>query len=215
MIGESGVGKSSTVNSVFGANLPISHTGACTRTDTEIEIKLEAGRRLRVVDLPGLGEDLEADKVHMGTYARVLPQCDVILWIVKADNRAVAHIQTALRRLSRKKILDPRRLVVALNQVDLLQPGEWDRTINQPSAQQEETIAARRDDVAAKIRSAVRRVPDRQIVAYSALRLFNLELLLEALLLACDERRRWVLHVRAKCADFNALIPTDIAETST
>jgi predicted GTPase len=208
LVGETGVGKTSTINALFGAGLPISHTRACTQIETEIEV--ERGGPLRVVDLPGLGEDLDADKLHMETYARVLPTADVILWVIKADNRAIANVQTALRRLSRKKTLEVRRLVIALNQVDLLQPGAWDATINQPSPEQEETIARRRDDVADKIRRAIRRVPDRQIVAYSAVRFYNLELLLEALLLACDERRRWVLNTRARCADFNSLVPSNL-----
>jgi predicted GTPase len=208
LVGETGVGKTSTINALFGAGLPISHSHACTQIETEIEV--DQGGPLRVVDLPGLGEDLDADKVHMETYARVLPGADAVLWVMKADNRAIANVQTALRRLRRKKTLDVKRLVIALNQVDLLQPGAWDATINQPSLEQEETIARRRDDVADKVRRALGRIPDRQIVAYSAVRFYNLELLLEALLLACDERRRWVLSTRARCADFNSLVPSTV-----
>ncbi|MGO8995279.1 MAG: GTPase family protein [Polyangiaceae bacterium] len=213
MIGETGVGKSSTINALFAEGLPVSHSRACTQLETELDIA--EGRRLRVIDLPGLGEDLEADKRHEETYARVLPGVDVVLWILKADNRAMTHVQAALRRLIRRKILNPRRLVVALNQVDLLQPGAWDLSVNQPSVEQEQTIAERRNDVQTKLRQATRRLPDRQIVAYSALRFFNLELLLEALLLACDDERRWILKENARCADFNSLVPETTVTTET
>ena len=213
MIGETGVGKSSTINALFAEGLPVSHSRACTQLETELDIA--EGRRLRVIDLPGLGEDLEADKRHEETYARVLPGVDVVLWILKADNRAMTHVQAALRRLIRRKILNPRRLVVALNQVDLLQPGAWDLSVNQPSVEQEQTIAERRNDVQTKLRQATRRLPrppDR--------RLFGAALLqpgapLEALLLACDDERRWILKENARCADFNSLVPETTVTTET
>ena len=206
VIGETGVGKSSTINALFAAGLDISHTSACTQRDTEIEYEVAPGEKLRIVDLPGLGEDLDADKRHLETYARVLPTCDVVLWVLKADNRAIAHVQTSLRSLVRKKVVDPKKLVVALNQVDLLQPGSWDLEINQPSPEQEETIVRRRDDVVQKLRAAGRRLPELHVVGYSATRRYHLELLLEALLHATDDSRRWLLHDRAHCADFNELV---------
>jgi small GTP-binding protein len=213
VIGETGVGKSSTINALFARGLPVSHTTACTQIETEIAV--DGGHPLRIVDLPGLGEDFQSDKRHRETYARVLPEADVVLWVLKADNRAMTHVQGVLRSLVRTKVLDPKRLVVALNQVDLLQPGVWDTTINLPSVEQEETIASRRDDVVQKLRQAVRGLPDRHVVAYSALRFYNVEALLEALLSACSETRRWVLAERARCADFNALVPNDRAHKET
>jgi small GTP-binding protein len=206
VVGETGVGKSTTINALFNSGLEMSHAKACTQNEIEIEVEA-AGGLLRIVDLPGLGEDLDADKRHMETYARVLPEVDLVLWILKADNRAMTHIQAVARRLARAKHLDPKRLVLAINQVDLLQPGAWDASIGLPSVEQEETIRLRRDDVAQKMRQALRKLPEEQIVAYSALRRHNLEALLEALVRACGEQRRWVLAQRARVADFNELIP--------
>jgi predicted GTPase len=127
------------------------------------------------------------------------------VWILKADNRAMTNVQRSISRLVKDTILDPSKLVIALNQVDLLQPGDWDRQINLPSPEQELTIAKRRDDVLEKLRK-IAKLPERHVVAYSARTFFNLDALLEALLDACDETRRWVLHDRACCADFNSLV---------
>lgn len=215
LIGETGVGKSSTINALFSKGLPISHTKACTQEESEIVG--EGGRPVRVIDMPGLGEDLEADEQHLVTYRRVLPSVDLVVWIFKADNRALTNIQHALRRLVGEGTLDPRRLVLALNQVDLLQPGIWDTAINLPSPEQAETIRLRREDIAQKLQKVVQLEP-RQVVAYSARTFYNLEALLESMLSACEDSRRWLLHERFSYADFTALIdastdPTEAEKT--
>jgi len=203
LIGETGVGKSSTINALFGHGLEISHTRACTQIETEVTGM--RGRPVHVFDMPGLGEDVDADEKHYDTYKRVLPTVDLIVWIVKADNRAMTHIQVALERLLKQAILDPARLVVAMNQVDLVQPGTWDPLINLPSPEQEATIRARRDDIMQKLQKVVN-LADRQVVAYSATTYYNLDELFESMLGACDGTRRWVLNDRADRADFNSLV---------
>jgi len=203
LIGETGVGKTSTINALFGKGLEVSHTKACTRI--EIEVIGERGKPVRVFDMPGLGEDVDADEAHFETYRRVLAEVDVVVWIIKADNRAMTNIQRALSRLVKEGTLDVRKLVVAINQVDLLQPGEWDKAVNLPSAEQEETIGLRRRDIVEKMQRVVE-LPARQVISYSARTYYNLENLLEAILAGCDETRRWLLHDRAACADFNALV---------
>lgn len=203
LIGETGVGKSSTINALFSKGLPISHTKACTQEESEIVG--ERGRPVRVIDMPGLGEDLDADEQHYATYQRVLPEVDVVVWILKADNRALTNIQGALKRLVDEGTLDPRRLVLAINQVDLLQPGTWDTEINLPSLEQDETIRLRREDILQKLQKVVQ-LESQQIVAYSARTFYNLEALLESMLKACDDSRRWLFHDRVACADFTMLI---------
>jgi predicted GTPase len=54
VIGETGVGKSTTLNVLFNAGLEVSHTTACTQLEIEKEVEVRGGL-LRIVDLPGLG----------------------------------------------------------------------------------------------------------------------------------------------------------------
>ncbi|EPX59339.1 putative GTPase [Cystobacter fuscus DSM 2262] len=204
LIGETGVGKSSTINALFNAGRPVSHTQACTPTDAEFLYSGSKGE-IAVVDMPGLGEDVEVDKQHLETYRRVLPGCDVILWVFKADNRAITHIQGSIKLLVDERILDIRHLVIGLNQIDLVQPGSWDTAINMPSEEQESSITARTEDIEQKLRR-VCPLPEHRVVPYSAMKGYATDHLLQAMLDACDRKRQWALVERADCADFKALV---------
>lgn len=208
LIGETGVGKSSTINALFNAGREVSHTQACTQVDHEFRYTGSKGEVL-VVDMPGLGEDVEADKQHLEAYRRVLPGCDVVLWVFKADNRAITNIQSSLRLLADEKILDTGHLVIGLNQIDLVQPGSWDTSINMPSEEQEASIAARTRDIEQKLRR-VCSLPDNRVVPYSATKGYATDHLLQAMLEACDRKRQWALVERADCADFKALIDPNL-----
>lgn len=201
VLGETGVGKSSTVNALFNAGQEVSHTRACTQFESEITVK---GGALRIVDMPGLGEDVERDKAHVDAYRRVLPQCDVALWVVKADARAMSNVQRSLRELIDAGALEPRRLVVGINQVDLVQPGSWQREYNMPDREQEATIAARAADVREKLARVVE-VPEDRVVWYSATRAYRLPELLHGMEQACDRSRVWLIQDRADFINFEEL----------
>jgi hypothetical protein len=213
LIGETGVGKSSTINALFSAGREVSHTEACTQAAHEFRYAGSKGEIL-VVDMPGLGEDVEADKKHLETYRQVLPTCDLALWVFKADNRAITNIQSSLKLLVDEKILDPHHLVIGLNQIDLVQPGSWDTSINMPSEEQEASIAARTRDIEQKLRR-VCPLPDNRVVPYSATKGYASEPLLQAMLDACDRKRQWLLVERADCADFKALVDPNLLKLAT
>lgn len=201
LIGETGVGKSSTINGLFNSGCEVSHRQACTQHEEEITVK---EGKLRVFDMPGLGEDIDRDTHHMETYRRVLPGCDAALWIVKADARAIVNVQRAIKDLVSAGTLDPRRLVVGINQIDLLQPGTWNRRYNVPGKEQRETIRARTEDVREKICRVVQ-IPSDRIVAYSAMKQYHLRELLQGVEAACDRSRAWIIQDMACCANFEDL----------
>ena len=140
VIGYTGVGKTSTLNALFNANLAISHTHAQTQTEQALDIKLqnihaEKGL-LRVYDMPGLGESIFMQAQHLVTYKRVLLEADVAIWILEAHDRSISYIQEHLKKDIQQinpKLL--KNIVFALNKVDLIHPGEtdWNPYINMPS----------------------------------------------------------------------------------
>ncbi|GJD20380.1 hypothetical protein RIVM261_053360 [Rivularia sp. IAM M-261] len=97
IIDKTGVGKSTTINSLFGLEEKVSHTTTGTTEASENNISLPDGGRLSVIDMPGLGEDIELDKQYIEIYKRILPSADVVLYLVQADMKAMKEDQKILR----------------------------------------------------------------------------------------------------------------------
>ena len=76
-------------------------------------------------------------------------------------------------------------LVVALNKIDQLPPGDWNHLINCPSEEQTKNIDARCQEVARRI-ARTTGIPQDQIVYYSALQYFHTERLIGALISATE-----------------------------
>ncbi|NEP62249.1 MAG: GTP-binding protein HSR1 [Symploca sp. SIO2G7] len=211
-IGECGVGKSSTLNALFNAGLPVSHTEACTQVPIDIEIKFDelqgANGLLIAYDMPGLGESRRKQKEHIKLYEKILKDVDVALWILDGQNRAIAQIQEYLElelQSIHPKLLE--RMVIALNKVDLIYPGEthWHPFANLPSEEQEENIKLRILDVKTKIREVIPKWRGR-IVGYSANKRYNLPHLFDAMMDAVPNKRKWVVASRKALADFLDLV---------
>lgn len=213
LIGESGVGKSTTINSMFNQGLEISHVKACTQEAYEFEIPVrelngQEGSFI-IYDMPGLGEDIDADKKHKITYKQVLQKCDVAVWILDGVTRHFTQTQLALRDVVGVAMGDLDRLVIGINKVDSIRPGTWNKDYNMPSQEQDESIKVKVEDVLEKI-GKVCPIPRNRIVAYSAEKWFRLPDLLGAMLDACPEDRAWVLYDRANLADFMQKISPDV-----
>lgn len=194
LVGVSGVGKSSTINTMFKTSLPISHTRACTTEFREVPLQLQIsqgpaegqGVRLVVCDAPGLGEDVRKDPEYLDMYRQKLSECDMILWIMTARNRAVALDQNYL-----KHFLDlQERIVFGINQVDLVEPMNWQPGFPIPSEEQERNITEIVADRTKRLSDFLGRQVE--IVPYSNSRGYNLEWLFTNLLRSCTGHRSWI-----------------------
>ncbi|WJW85081.1 GTPase family protein [Enterobacter pseudoroggenkampii] len=90
IMGKTGAGKSSLCNALFAGDVsPVSNVAACTREP--MRFRLQVGKRvMSLVDLPGVGESNARDVEYAALYRKQLPQLDLVLWLVKADDRALA-----------------------------------------------------------------------------------------------------------------------------
>lgn len=213
IIGESGVGKSSTINALFNAGEPVSAVTATTRQAIgmnigmiEEKVTTGTGHLLQVFDMPGLGDDLRTYDQYRELYLEVLPRADVIVWVHPAYDRMVQFVQTALLDLFRNSMPQlASRLVFALNKADVIEPNDWNIPANVPSRVQMENLAVREREFAEKVRSVLPSWTG-EAKAYSAFRRYQLPGLFKAMMYGMPADRRWVLEERMDIADFTALI---------
>lgn len=92
---------------------------------------------LTFIDLPGVGESLERDREYHQLYRHLLPELDLIIWVLKADDRAWSSDEQCYRFLTEQCDYHPNRFLFVLNQADKIEPcRQWDELCHQPSIEQ-------------------------------------------------------------------------------
>jgi predicted GTPase len=85
VIGKAGVGKTTTINNLFNADLKTSPTTVGTTQAQTKEFTLSAGGTLTVIDFPGYGRSEKEDQDYEKIYQDLIPDCDIILLVLQAD----------------------------------------------------------------------------------------------------------------------------------
>ncbi len=90
IMGKSGAGKSSLCNALFqGEVTPVSDVHAGTREVRRFRLSGH-GHSMVITDLPGVGESRDRDAEYEALYRDILLELDLVLWLIKADDRALS-----------------------------------------------------------------------------------------------------------------------------
>lgn len=88
IIGKSGAGKSSLCNTLFSSPpASIDAVKRCTRRAQQYKTS-DGLRALNIINFPGIGETPTLDKMYVRLYQHWLNMLDLIVWVLKADDRA-------------------------------------------------------------------------------------------------------------------------------
>ena len=147
VMGKTGVGKSSLCNAIFQQDVcKVSHVEACTRALEELKIDV-GGRKLTIVDLPGVGESKERDAEYKTLYEEQIPNLDLILWVIKADDRVLAPDEDFYKNVI-KPLNAEDKILFVINQADKIEPSyEWDSGNKRPSSAQIDNLEAKELDI--------------------------------------------------------------------
>ncbi len=197
LLGKAGAGKSSTINALFNPHplLDVGVVRPVTMVPTEVTVPL-GGRRgaIAIIDGPGVGATKRIDNEIRPMYEKLLPDCDLILWIIKADDRALKADQEFIEEVVPDAL--KKRLVVGISQVDKICPGDWQMYYNLPSEEQEKYISEKKDYVWEVLNEI--HVRPLEVVPYSALYGYRLVALAKVMLATCAKTRGWVLRQKMK-----------------
>ncbi|UCQ12824.1 GTPase family protein [Edwardsiella tarda] len=179
VMGKTGSGKSSLCNAIFGSKAcPTSDVEACTRNIKELKIT-HGKNTLTLVDLPGVGESYDRDKEYFKLYAEEIPKLDLILWVIKADDRALSpdesFYQNVIKQMKCEEIV-----MFVINQADKIEPTVpgWNIKSNTPSKEQFISLNKKIDDIRSRLF-----IPKFDIVSVCCnARKYNIDMLVNAMI---------------------------------
>lgn len=143
--GSTGVGKSSLCNALFGREIAkVSHVAAGTREIQEIHLKAEneeAGG-ITIVDFPGIAETVSRNEEYLKLYKEKASELDVVVWVIKSDERQYAESQKAYQEILLPNIKKC-PVIFAISAIDKIEPMEdedgeryWSKELNKPTGEQ-------------------------------------------------------------------------------
>lgn len=152
IMGKTGAGKSSLCNALFRSEVcAVNAVEACTREPQRVRLRF-GQHYLTLVDLPGVGESLDRDDEYRELYREQLPKLDMVLWVLKADDRAFSVEETFYQFIQARCGNTMPPVLWVLNQVDKVEPSEqWNRHTAMPSPGQLEHIKRKQQAVASQL----------------------------------------------------------------
>ena len=162
--GGTGVGKSSTINALFDANVAKVGVGSTPET---MDIKKYELKNLVLWDTPGLGDGKEADELHsrniinklgeQGTDGKAL--IDLVLVILDGSSRELGTSFNLINNVIIPNLGNAQdkknRILVAINQCDVAMKGKhWNFEKNMPDSTLEKFLEEKVSNVQTRIRES-------------------------------------------------------------
>lgn len=199
IMGKSGAGKSSLCNALF--QQPVCLTSdllGCTREPQRIVLTV-GECSMTLVDLPGVGETPEYDAEYSALYQKLLTELDLIIWVLRADDRARA-VDIVTHRSLLAYGADASRFLFVISQADRIPPLPEPAGQAVPSTEQCLSLAVISSQIAGQLPSSF------PVMAVSAHTGYNLHALVELMIHA--------LPVQASSAFYCQLKPENHTEES-
>lgn len=142
IVGETGVGKSSTIKALFDIDVEV---GAGMKPTT-MEILKYHKENLIIYDSPGLGE--EKDEEHKRKILNLLEKkdsegkmlIDLVLVLLDFSHRDFGTAYKFINEVIPQELKQEERVIVALNKCDKVDTGEWNREENKPDTEMKEYL---------------------------------------------------------------------------
>lgn len=208
-MGQSGVGKSSLCNAIFGKDVAhVSNVNEGTEKGEHYDVSLDNDSSIRLIDLPGIGHNTGRDGIYRKMYRDVLPRCDLVLWLFKADSRANASDQNVFGADILPNMKSGLPVIPVIAQSDKIDPSfEWNNEAFKHGPEQEKSLEEKRVAVAKIVK---RKSGDVAVVAVQALedqmRMFGVKDLVYQIIheLPSHRRHNAFRHVNKRAASKRA-----------
>lgn len=196
LVGATGVGKSSTINSIF--NMDVAKVGDRVDPETSTIQKFEIDN-ITLWDTPGLGDSPENDKRYAGEITHALKErdengdllIDEVVVLIDGSNRDMGTAYGVIENIIAPLIGDSKRIVIAINQCDMAMKGRgWNYDLDLP----EPSLVNFLDE---KVRSVKARIEEStgietEPIYYSALYHYNISKFLLTMLYSLPEGKRFL-----------------------
>lgn len=202
VVGATGAGKSTTLNTLFSQEVASVGTGADPETMELNHYSLSD--RMRFWDSPGLGDSIEADIEHSHNIIDLLYKTysldnktygwiDLVLVILDGSGRDMGTAYKLLNHVVLPNI-NSKRVLVGINQADIAMKGRnWDRVNRRPLAILQNFLNTQAESVMRRVKEATG-LNIIQPVHYSAEYNYNLHSVLDLIINNIPTERRLLNH---------------------
>lgn len=203
LIGATGVGKSSTINGLFGSE--VAKVGTGVDPETMLVTEYAVNDVFRLHDTAGLGDGLAADKAHAKNLTQLLLKTckptdnhekeygfiDLALVILDGSHRDLGTTYKILEQIV-LECISPDRVIVAINQADMAMKGRgWNFYRNNPETDLLQFLEDKSLSVQKRIKEASN-ISITKPTYYSAYYDYNLDKLLDHIISSMPRERRFM-----------------------